>query len=334
MSKFLVRMWNLIGSSVLMVIPTLNGHQEIDYFQKLPKNELHLHLSGAYPLSYLLSIASSEEAKTLQEGLDRIAKGLDYREVFHIFPLVTKIVNTNEKVENGVKALCKALQDDGVIYAEIRTGLKDLGGGYEEYLKGVLHGAKGYPVKILLSLQRNSTLEVAKATVDLALHYRDEGVIGIDLSGDSTYDGIENILPELLRAKRANLQLLVHMGEAPGERDQKKILETLSPDRIGHGVHLCQEAEEWILSHRTPLEVCLTSSVLVQMVRDYPEHPGLRYFRQGHPIVLCTDDPLIFGVSLSQELQKAHEYCGLTLEEIEEIVNSSNKDGQPLSCRS
>jgi len=307
--------------SILMTFSSLDGQEGIEYFQKLPKSELHLHLGGAYPLPYLLSIASPEQANILQNSLDLIAKGIGYKEVFHVFPLIAQIVNTNEKVEHGVKALCKELQEDGVIYAELRTGLKDLGGGYEEYLKGVLRGIKNYPVKLFLSLQRNSSVETAKATVDLAMNYQSQGVIGIDLSGDATHGVVENILPELLRAKAANLQLIVHMGESPEEKDQLKILEALQPDRIGHGVHLCKEAEQWMFSHRIPLEVCLTSSVLVQMVKDYHEHPGLRYFRQGHPIVLCTDDPLIFGVSLSQELQKAHEYCGLTLEEIEQIIS-------------
>jgi len=113
------------------------------------------------------------------------------------------------------------------------------------------------------------------------------------------------------------------MGESPEERDQEVLLETLHPDRVGHGVYLTEKAQEWILEHRTPLEVCLTSSYLAKMVDDVKEHPGLRYFQQGHPIVLCTDDPLLFSTTLSQELALAHEKCGLSKEEIARIVTDS-----------
>ncbi len=62
------------------------------------------------------------------------------------------------------------------------------------------------------------------------------------------------------------------------------------------------EAKEWMLSHRVPLEVCLTSSVLVKMIDDYRNHPGIEFFRLGHPFIFCTDDPLLFSTTLSQEL--------------------------------
>ena len=113
------------------------------------------------------------------------------------------------------------------------------------------------------------------------------------------------------------------MGELPEETDQMLLLTLLEPKRVGHGVYLSDEAKEWILRHRVPLEVCLTSSVLVKMIDDYKQHPGLEYFRLGHPIVFCTDDPLIFSTTLSQELLYAHQLCGLSTEDIKHLVERS-----------
>lgn len=100
------------------------------------------------------------------------------------------------------------------------------------------------------------------------------------------------------------------------------ILESLSPDRIGHAVFLTPEAKAWILTHRVPIEVCPTSSVLVQMVEKYQDHPGLQYLMQGHPIIICTDDPLIFQNSLSSEFQTLSE-SGLTHEQLHQVAASS-----------
>jgi adenosine deaminase len=117
--------------------------------------------------------------------------------------------------------------------------------------------------------------------------------------------------------------MVIHMGESPQETDQLALLHALQPDRIGHGVFLSPDAEDWILSHRIPIEVCLTSGTLVGFIDHPSKHPGLRYFAQGHPIMFCTDDPLLFSTFLSQELLIAYTQAGLSLDEIERIVQQS-----------
>ncbi len=305
-----------------------NCDGEIVYFQELPKAELHIHLGGAYPQSYLFSIASAEQKQELSKKLNSIANRIDYHDVFQVFSLVSEIVNTEEKVEKGVEALCLALKEDNVVYVEIRCTLKDLGQGMEAYLNAILRGIERqasdrFTAKLILSLKRNSSLEAARQTVDLALEYRDQGVVGIDISGDSTIGQIDRILPELLRAKEEGLPFVVHIGESPYEKDQMRLLTTLDPVRVGHGIFLVREAADWILTHKTPLEICLTSSVLVQMIDTYDLHPGIQFFNKGHPVVFCTDDPLIFSTTLSKELRLAHRLAGFSLEDVKSITSNA-----------
>ena len=300
---------------------------EFNYLRQLPKAELHLHLGGAYPLNYLLSIATPQQGEELKMALDLIAKRVAYRDVFRFFQIVSQIIDTEEKVQKGTESLCHALQEDRVTYAEIRTGLKNLGHGYEAYLNAVLNGIRqgtspAFQANLLLSFQRNSSPEVAKTTVDLALKYRSFGIIGIDISGDSCVGQIERIMPDLLRAKEEGLSIVLHIGESQNEINQLYLLESLHPNRIGHGVHLSEDAKEWIKQHRIPLEVCLTSSVLVEMIDQPNAHPGIHYFQQGYPIVLCTDDPLLFSTTLSQEFLIAHK-LGFSLEELTKIAQNS-----------
>ena len=317
-----LRVFVLLG---LFMVNGVFGTETILELQRLPKAELHLHLGGSFPKEYLFSIATVKQQEDLDQFLQKIEQGLDYNSAFQVFNLIALIVNTEEKLQKGVEHLCVSLQEDNVRYVEIRTGLKDLGQGFEEYLKAILKGIDAqtsdqFKANVVLSLQRSSSLTSAQETIDLALKYQNQGVVGIDISGNSTIGQIDQIIPELMRAKQEGLKFIVHMGEAPEEVDQMLLLTLLEPVRIGHGVYLSREAKEWILMHRTPLEVCLTSSVLVKMIEEYKQHPGLDFLRLAHPIVFCTDDPLIFSTTLSHELLHAHQFCGLAIEVLKDIV--------------
>ncbi len=313
---------------VFCLMNSLFGAEKVPDFQQLPKAELHLHLGGSFPREYLFSIATTTQQEELSRALDLVGQRIDYHAGFRVFGLIAQIVNSEEKLQNGVSQLCKSLEEDHVRYVEIRTGLKDLGQGTEEYLKAVLRGIQEtestlLKANVVLSLQRSSSVALVQETIDLALKFRNQGVVGIDISGNSSIGQIDQIIPDLMRAKKEGLAFTVHMGELPEETDQMLLLTLLKPKRVGHGVYLSDEAKEWILRHRIPLEVCLTSSVLVKMIDDYKQHPGLEFFRLGHPIVFCTDDPLLFSTTLSQELLYAHQLCGLSTEDIKYLVDQS-----------
>jgi adenosine deaminase len=323
-----MRRVNVILGVFCLAMNSLFGTGGALEFQQLPKAELHLHLGGSFPREYLFSIATTTQQEEVTQALDLVAQRMDYHAAFRVFGLIAQIVNSEEKLQNGVSRLCELLEEDHVRYVEIRTGLKDLGQGTEEYLKAVVKGiheavATQLKAKIVLSLQRSSSVKIVQETIDLALKYQDQGVVGIDISGNSTIGQVEQIIPDLMRAKKQGLAFTIHMGESPEETDQMLLLTRLEPKRIGHGVYLSDEAKAWVLSHKVPLEVCLTSSVLVKMIDDYKQHPGLGFFRLGHPIVFCTDDPLLFSTTLSQELLYAHELCGLSTEDIKQLVESS-----------
>ena len=299
-----------------------------EWVMRLPKVELHLHLSGAYPLDYLEEIASPSDFKQLKKYLDRNPNDIDYHRWFDVFNVIEKIVNTEEKVEEGVVRLCHAMKDDGLVYLEMRTGLKDLGGGLRGYFEAVQRGIargmaeSGLEVRLILSVRRFSSFSVAQETVSIAMEHYGKGVVAMDLSGDSGLGHVDEILPLLVEAKESGLKLCIHMGECQEERDQELIIDMLSPDRIGHGVHLGIEAQEFMLKNKVPLEICLSSSAKARMIPHMRLHPGIAWRRTGHPVCICTDDPLVFQETLTDE------YCHLAnLEELgeEDLMEVSRK---------
>ncbi len=292
------------------------------------KSELHLHLGGAWPLGYLQSIASVKEFEELSSMLSLIQKeAVDYASIFHVFTLIGQIMNSEEKIEQGVIALCQDLAQDHVVYAEFRTGLKDLGNGLEGHLNAVLRGVEqgtkdsSLQVGVLLSLRRDTPAALAEKTLDLALKYQHQGIIGIDVSGNSIQGNGQTIFPTLIRAKKHYLPITLHLGESPEETPHQQMLElnTIQPERIGHGVHLCEEALTWIKEKKLLIELCLTSAVKAGMIQKPQQHPALPLLLQGYPIAICTDDPLVFNTTLSKEYAYIADVTGLTPEKVQEL---------------
>ena len=98
-----------------------------------------------------------------------------------------------------------------------------------------------------------------------------------------------------------------------------KELLTIQPNRIGHGVHLCEEGKSWIKEKKILVELCLTSAIKAGMISEAQEHPALKLLLQGHPVAICTDDPLVFNKTLSQEYTHVANLTGLLPEDLQEL---------------
>lgn len=315
---------------VIMTLNPITGSPTFERIKALPKVETHLHIGGSFPLSFLLKQTTSQETiDSLKTNLKAIAERVDYLQAFGIFSIIPNIVDTKEKIEEGVFAICEEAKKDNVKKLELRTEIKKLKDGTDEegYLLAVLKGMERannfeFTAGLILSFKRNSSLEFVKLILELAQKYKDNGVIGFELSGNSLEGDIRDKLEILKKMKVMGLPFTAHMGESLQEEDQMIILKELQPDRIGHGVNLKEEAIKCILDKKIPVEVCLTSALLVKMHEADEVHPWLLGHKKlNHPITIATDDPSVFSTDLNKELYQLKKT--FTIEQIEKIVENS-----------
>jgi adenosine deaminase len=92
--------------------------------------------------------------------------------------------------------------------------------------------------------------------------------------------------------------------------------------RIGHGVRAVESPAvlKLLADRKIALEVCLTSNVQTQAAPSYAEHPLRQLMAAGVPATLNTDDPLISGITLTEEYARAHERCGLPLQALRDLA--------------
>lgn len=307
---------------------SLSNGRKFEILKNLPKYNSHCHLGGEFPIETLKKYATQDQKLALEKIMAEIASDGEYEKAFGIFPLISQIINTHEKLREATFQTCERFKSDNNQTVLMRTGLKKLETGeYEDYLITVLHGiqeaaAENFKAFLMLSLKRSSPIEMAQLTVNLALKYRDRGIVGIDISDISTIGDITSIIPTLLYAKKEGLKIAVHMGESAKEQDQMLIINELNPDLIDHGVNLCEAAKTWVIENNVPVTVCLTSSIATKMHDKTSLHPWIiNNLDSGHPIDLGTDDATAFGnIFLSNEF---FQLCSDV--EFEKIVQIAKK---------
>jgi adenosine deaminase len=120
------------------------------------------------------------------------------------------------------------------------------------------------------------------------------------------------------------LHTVCHAGETSDAQNVWDALE-IGSERIGHGIRAVEDPRlmEHLRLKNIPLEVCITSNVRTGAVASLTEHPVRRLFDAGVPLILNTDDPALFGCTVTSEYHLAGEQFGFTSDELDVLVKNS-----------
>jgi len=133
-------------------------------------------------------------------------------------------------------------------------------------------------------------------------------IAGFDLVGDenvfrSLIDYIEPLLHFQDRQKELglNIPFIFHAGETLGDgtKADNNLFDAilLGTKRIGHGFSLVKHPElmRTCRERGIAIEVCPISNEILRLTSSMPMHPLPILLNNGIPIVLCSDDPAVFG---------------------------------------
>ncbi|KAI5842297.1 hypothetical protein BZA05DRAFT_412286 [Tricharina praecox] len=312
------------------------------FCEQLSKIELHAHLTGSIRRGCLHEIwldrKEKDPAFELQDPLEVIpADGVT--DIMAFFPLFSKYIyhlcNDVATVGRSTTSVLHDFHNDGVVYLELRTTPRHnaaTGLTKTAYVETVLRTIAEFPgamkTNLILSVDRRDSLETATETVDLAIRYRNAGVVGVDLCGDPTKGEPHVFRTIFARAKSAGLGLTLHFAEIAATSSDAELETLLSfgPDRIGHVIHVSDHIKRRIatMDPKPTLELCISCNVQVGLdprVQEHRDHHFGEWWREGtNPIVVCTDDVGIFSTSCSNEYLLVATHFGLSEQQLWELA--------------
>ncbi len=304
------------------------------FIAAMPKVETHLHLDGSLTQERLAELAREQDYAPLAgKNADEIRAATmvttprgSLADVLSAFYSFYPLLQSPRAMEAAAEDVMAAARRENVRYVEVRfaPALQATPSfPMEEVLKSVLRGldvgarASGGRAGVIICLFRPLPRAQNESMFELAAKYAGRGVVGIDLAGDEAKNPLSQFADFYERAKALGLHTTVHAGEVAGSGDLELALK-LGVDRISHATLLAQKPDlvAEIARRGLPIEVNLTSNLRTGAVRDYASHPAKGLFEAGVPITLSTDDPGVFGNTLSGEYQILADELGFSPAEI------------------
>ncbi len=309
-----------------------------EVLKRLPKTDLHLHLDGSLRPRTVWELAKDQgvrlPAKTPSELSRRLRAGPavkslgDYIKIFDITLSVLQVPEALERVAYELAEDCAA---ENVRHMEVRyspilhqkRGLK-LPAILEPVLAGLKRAERDFRIStgVIICGMRNISPRHSYALAELAVAYRDRGVVAFDLAGEEKDHPARDHRRAFRFVAENNLSSTVHAGEGFGPPSIAQALHDCGAHRIGHGTRLVEDPElmAYVNDHRVPLEVCLSSNVHTRTVKHLKEHPFRTYFDQGLRVTLNTDNRTVSDTTLTREYGLAMRTFQLTPYQLKRIV--------------
>jgi aminodeoxyfutalosine deaminase len=303
------------------------------FIHALPKAELHLHLEGSVAPETLVELRKKHGKQSTLAEAESLYQYKDFSGFLMAFKTLTEDLQTPDDYELITYRLMEQLKAENVLHAEVYVAVgvclwrkQDFEAIFEGLECGRERGEKDFGVSVLwiFDAVRQFGAEAAQQVFELAAKFRERNVVGIGIGGDE-----QKAPPELFREQYASaaahgLRLTAHAGESAGPESIWGAL-NLGAERIGHGLTAHQDPEliEELAQRQIPVEICLTSNLRTACCTKVSDHPVRRYFDQGLMLTLNTDDPAMFGTTLSHEYELAQAEFGFTDEHLRELARNS-----------
>jgi adenosine deaminase len=188
--------------------------------------------------------------------------------------------------------------------------------------------AAGTPIvaRQLLTAMRHQarSMEIAQ----LAVAYRDAGVVGFDIAGAEAGYPPTRHLDAFEYLQRENAHFTIHAGEAFGLPSIWQAIQWCGADRLGHGVRIIDDIEpgvdgaklgrlaSYVRDKRIPLEMCPSSNIQTGAAPSIAEHPIGLLTKLRFRVTVNTDNRLMSGTTMTRELTLLSEAFGYDLADL------------------
>jgi adenosine deaminase len=323
-----------------------------EFFKKLPKTDLHVHLDGSLRLETILDIAQKDGIDLGVDNIDDLKKLIgpgkihkSLNDYLKGFDITLKVLQTKESLYRAAYELAEDCAAENVGYIEVRYSpvlhtQKGLPATaiVESVVEGLKDAQKDFGINsgVIICGIRNISPAVSLRMAELAVAYKNRGVVAFDLAGAEYNYPAKDHLEAFSLILSNNVNVTIHAGEAYGPDSIHQALHYCGAHRIGHGVRLKEDGDllNYVTDHRIPLELCPSSNVQTGAIKTIEEHPIKFYLDLGIRVTLNTDNRLITNTTMTDEYDLIYNTFDLSpLNILDLVINGVKSSFMPFEYR-
>lgn len=310
----------------------------IDAFvARLPKVELHVHLVGSASPETVAELARRHPGSSVPRSPEALREFYTFRDFPHfaaVYRAVSDLITEQEDIESLVRGVARDMAAQNVRYAEIQVSpwYFTHGSGIprdavtEAIDAGTRAALADHGVRIgwIIEFPGDRADRAARATLDHALSAPPADLVGFGVGGieQGRVPHTEIIRDAFRAATAVGLHSIPHAGEMTGPETVWEALNALGAERIGHGINALLDPVlvAYLRERQVPVDVSPTSNVCTRQVASLREHPLPRMLAEGLLVTLNSDDPPMFGTTLSNEYLIAASVLGLSRAQLAQLA--------------
>jgi adenosine deaminase len=309
----------------------MTSKKGLEWFERVPKVELHLHLEGAIPYQALWELIQKYGGDSKVTDIDALYRKFNYRDFPHFIETwkwKNNFLREYEDFSFIAEALTRDLKNQNYRYVEVFFSAPDFlhhGLKTQKLIEAIREGlsrVSGIEVALVADLVRDYGPKQAFITLAEVHEAKDFGVIGVGIGGSEHEFPPELFFEVFDQSRQMGFRTSAHAGEAAGAESVWGAVRSLKVDRIGHATRAFEDPLllEYLAEHQIPLEMCPLSNVRTGVVKSLANHPIGSYYHQGILVTINTDDPRMFGNSLAEEFSQLKDQQGFSYDDIRTLL--------------
>lgn len=301
------------------------------YIERMPKAELHVHLEGSVRPETLLELGRLHGVSYPFTDLASVREWFRFRDFPHFIEIYLGIMAsllTSEDHERVTYELAEDAHRQNIQYLEVTfspaspmnprsSALPDV------VLAGIRAGARraerdfGVRMQFILDPVRTRSEDEVLWFARWCADNLGDGLIGFGLGGTEVDNPPQRYARAFALARDAGARISIHAGETVGPESVRAAL-GVGAERIGHGVRAIEDPSlvRELAERSIVLEVSPTSNVCLGVYPSYAEHPFRALHDAGVQVTVNSDDPPMFGTTLTNEYVVLAEHFGFTRDEL------------------
>ena len=310
----------------------------IEFINKTPKAELHLHIEGTLEPDHMFVLAKRNNIQIPFTNINEVKSAYNFSSLesfLKIFYQGSKVLIKEEDFFDLTWSYALKCKENNVVHTEIffdpQTHISR-GVNFDTVINGIYKALQkankefGLTFEIIMCFLRHLDETSGFEMLDQASAHKKK-IVGVGLDSSEIGNPPSKFKKLFEKAIEKGFLTVAHAGEEGPPEYIWEALDHLKVKRIDHGVQCLKDKRliEKLRNSQIPLTVCPLSNIKLRVFKKLEEHNLKQMLDQKLMVMINSDDPAYFGGYINKNLIECQTALNLSMNEVKTLLINSFK---------